>query len=162
VIIDRLSLQQDPPWLKLELLTTLIAVALQINTRTSAICGALCDILTSDERDEIRSTAALGLGQLEMLDASETLLKVLRSGYPGLLAACIMALGDLGVPEAVDLIALHLGSDRPLIPQMAAQALGRIGPPARETAPALRHLANHGNNAERRLAGEALARILGR
>jgi hypothetical protein len=49
--------------------------------------------------------------------------------------------------------------NRLLIPQPAAQGLGKFGADAKEALPALQELAERGNEAERRFASEVIAKI---
>jgi HEAT repeat protein len=159
-LLHRLADESDPPWVRKELVTALGSVILLSGSDSPEARDLQLEILTSpEEGEEVRAAAALNLGCIGEVRAVEPLLEILQSGEDGLTYACVAALGDIGDPSAIDPLIEFLKLDRLLIPQTAAQGLGKFGATAKKALPALQELAERGNDAERRYALEAIARI---
>lgn len=158
-LLFRLINQSDPPWVRRELITSLGHIALVSGIDTLDVRNLLLDVVNSTETAETRSVAALALGSLGEIRAVESLLKILKTQDNEMMYACVAALGNLGNPRAIEPLIELLAVDKLLIPQTAAQGLGKFGAAAKRAIPELKDLAIRGNAAERRSALEAIAAI---
>lgn len=158
-LISRLTQELDPPWVRRELVITLGSAILLSGSDSPEARALLLEILSSSEEEEVRAAAALNLGCIGEVRAVEPLLEILESGEDGLTYACVAALGDIGDPRAIDPLIEFLKVDSLGIPQTAAEGLGKFGAAAEKALPALQELAKRGNEAEKRHALEAIARI---
>jgi HEAT repeat protein len=158
-LTNRLSQELDPSWVRRELVIALCSVILLSGLDSPEARDLLLGILSSSDDDEVKAAAALGLGCIGEIRAVEHLLEILESGNDDLMYACAAALGDIGDSRAIDPLIELLKIDRLAIPQTAAEGLGKIGAEAKRALPTLEELAERGNEAERRYALEAIARI---
>lgn len=150
---------RDLPWVRSELVTALGSIMLISDADSVTARDLFLEILTSSEDDRVRSAAALNLGSLGETRAVEPLLEILESGEAKMLIACVGALGELGDPRSLDALIESLESDELFVPQIAAQALAKLGAAGERALHPLQRLAERGNEAEARFAREAIARI---
>jgi HEAT repeat protein len=159
-LLRRLTQYRDPPWVRRELVMGLGGVILHSSSQTLQARDLLLEILSSTrEGEEVRAATAIALGQIGDDRAVEPLLTILESEQTDLTYACVTALGNIGDSRAIDALIENLKSDRLLVPQTAARGLAKFGKAAERALPALKELADHGNEVERRYALEAITSI---
>jgi HEAT repeat protein len=159
-LLHRLTQYKDPPWVRSRLVIALGSIILRGGLQDLQVGDALLEILSStQEESEVKAAAAIALGQIGDKRAVEPLLTILNSEQPDLAYACVVALGDIGDPRAIEALVEHLKPKRLLLPQTAAKGLAKFGKAAEQALPALKELADHGNEVERRYAREAIASI---
>jgi HEAT repeat protein len=165
-IIERIKRKTDPPWVRKELFIALGEISISnVHLKDQVVDLLLSTLTIEDEADEVRSSVASALGLLGVQKASEPLIQILCTAINeknySLIYVCIDALSNIKDLRAINLSMQILDSDLPLVKVFAAEALGKFGTAAKEGLPSLRKLAAQGNQAERKMALEAISSIEG-
>lgn len=120
----------------------------------------LLERLQTDKEIDVRAAAADSLGALGLSQAYPELAALYRSNSDWLLQVSIVAaLGELGAPEAVELLQEALGSPVELVQTAAIAALGELGD--RQAVPWLIPLVEHSDWQVRYRVAQALHRLGG-
>jgi HEAT repeat protein len=165
-IMERIIQKKDSPWVRKELFTALGGISQSTeNLKTQVIDLLLSTLTSAEEANEVRETVASILGILGVTKAFEPLFHMLQTAIDeknySQIFACIDALSRIKDIRAIKLLIQILDADIPMVKVFAAEALSRFGPSAKESLPSLTKLAELGNQAERKMALEAISIIEG-
>jgi HEAT repeat protein len=160
-LLSRIEKEPDPYWLRKMLLEALYCSFPRKGVTSSNAEEVLLSILTSEEEhQDVKAAAVLALGYVGSDLTTELLIqKIPDISTPSILHGCIVALGNIGNPKAVDALVKIMKTELPFIPQVVAEALGKIGPPSMKAIPELQMLVEDGSEAERHAALKAIAKI---
>ena len=168
VLWERLETREDRPWVIAELITSLGGLVMLSGGDHPAFNRFLLGLLQADDvEDGVKNASVTALGIVEASDALELVASRLDSktidGDDSSVFVCLLTIGRLtqGRAEYVGKLAEYLNHGDVFISRTAAEALGIVGPAARDVLPELEMMAETGEYAERKAAELAISKIKG-